>query len=70
MSTEQQIRIIIIDEHGRATANESTTDKLTLPIVGDLSDDGISIRPDWPPLNDPRFGDCLRTWHSVNNPGL
>jgi hypothetical protein len=74
MSTEQQIRIIIIDELGRVTADEPTTDKITLPIVGDvIADTGvladrITMRPDWPALNDPRFGEWLRAWHAANNP--
>jgi hypothetical protein len=73
MSTEQQIKIIIIDERGCVTADEPTTDKITLPIVGDVIAgtgvlaDRITMRQDWPALNDPRFGDLLRAWHAAHN---
>jgi hypothetical protein len=67
MSTEQQIKIIIIDERGRVTADEQTTDKITLPIVGDVLADRVTMRPDWPALNDPCFDTKLRAWHAANN---
>lgn len=56
------IRIIDLNPSGSVVADYTLDLPEPTPDTGEL----IYIRPDWPPIGDPKFAVKLRAWYAAN----